>query len=301
MSSDINMTPDILLEKIDSLRICTNNGDRSPHKPLLLLLALGRISNGKPRLMLFEDIVGELVNLLALYGPSTAKNNPIDPFWRLSNDGIWDNPELSLLSMSKGSYSQGFLKDNKVTGGFTEQVYELLQSDPDLVEKIASKLLSTHFKPSQWESIRDDISLDTEPQSYYYIQKLARRDRKFRMRVLSAYDYKCAICGFNLQIHDKHLALEAAHIKWFEAKGPDTEDNGLALCSTHHKLLDSGVLGITNTQKLIVTDMIRSNDDCHETVLALHEKTLLLPVNQDFHPNPEYTNWQLKQVFKGRF
>lgn len=293
------MTPDIFLEKIDSLRICKSNGDRSPHKPLLLLLALARVSNGKPRLMFFGDIVEELERLLELYGPMNSRKNPMDPFWRLSNDGIWENPELSLIAAPESSYSKGFLKDNKVSGGFTESIYEMLKSDSELVEKIASKLLSTHFKPSQWESIRNEISLDTEPQSYYYIQKLARRDRKFRIRILRAYDYKCAMCGFNLQLGNTHLALEAAHIKWVEAKGPDIESNGLALCSTHHQLFDAGVIGILNTCQLIVSDLIRSKDDSLERVMSLHHKTLVSPVEQDFYPNPEYTDWQLKQIFKG--
>jgi len=292
------MTPELLLDKIDSLRIYINGESRSPHKPLLLLLALARVGTDQPRLVLFEDTAPALVQLLSLYGPWSARNNPTDPFWRLANDGIWETPELSLPHPSNG-YSQAYLKENKVRGGFTEAVYNILKNDPDMVEKVASKLLATHFNPSQWENIRDDISLDTEPQSYYYIQKLARRDRKFRERILSAYDYKCAICGFNLQMHDKHIALEAAHIKWFEAKGPNTEDNGLALCSIHHKLLDSGIIGITDNHKLIVSDLVKGQNDSIKAVQSLHEKALLPPVHSDFMPNPEYTYWQRKQVFKG--
>jgi putative restriction endonuclease len=40
------------------------------------------------------------------------------------------------------------------------------------------------------------------------------------------------------------LGLEAAHIKWFQAGGPDIEANGLAMCSLHHKLFDLGVFTI---------------------------------------------------------
>ena len=36
------------------------------------------------------------------------------------------------------------------------------------------------------------------------------------------------------------LGIEAAHIKWHQAGGPDTEDNGLALCTLHHKRFDRG-------------------------------------------------------------
>lgn len=292
------MTPDILLKKIDRLRICTKDGDRSPHKPLLLLLALARVSTNQPRLVLFEDTVSSLVRLLSLYGPRAAKDNPTDPFWRLANDGIWENPELLQLPL-QNHYSQKFLTENKVRGGFTDDVYNMLKSNPDMVEKMASKLLATHFKPSQWESIRDDISLDTEPQSYYYIQKLARRDGKFREKVLSAYNYRCAICGFNLQLYDKHIALEAAHIRWFEASGPNTENNGLALCSTHHKLLDSGVIGISDDRKLVVSDAIECKGNSIELVNSLHQQELLPPTLPEYIPKLEHIRWQRKQVFKG--
>jgi hypothetical protein len=32
--------------------------------------------------------------------------------------------------------------------------------------------------------------------------------------------------------------------RWFAFDGPDTPDNGLALCSLHHKLFDLGALGL---------------------------------------------------------
>lgn len=43
---------------------------RAVHKPLLILLALARIAQDAPRMVTFEDIEGELKNLLAEFGPS---------------------------------------------------------------------------------------------------------------------------------------------------------------------------------------------------------------------------------------
>ena len=36
----------------------------------------------------------------------------------------------------------------------------------------------------------------------------------------------------------------AAPLRWWAFDGPDAVDNGLCLCSFHHKLLDRGVLDI---------------------------------------------------------
>ena len=71
-----------------------------------------------------------------------------------------------------------------------------------------------------------------------------RRDPQFRARVLRAYEYRCCVCGFNLLIAGQHAGLEAAHIQWHTAGGPDVEPNGLSLCALHHKLFDLGAFTI---------------------------------------------------------
>lgn len=62
------------------------------------------------------------------------------------------------------------------------------------------------------------------------------RDPNFRNKILRAYKYSCAVCGFNVRLGNNLVGIEAAHIKWHQAGGPDREDNGIALCSMHHKL-----------------------------------------------------------------
>ncbi|MQJ50532.1 HNH endonuclease, partial [Escherichia coli] len=53
-------------------------------------------------------------------------------------------------------------------------------------------------------------------------------------QVLRAYNYECAICGFNMRHDNTSVALEAAHIKWKQYGGPCEIPNGLALCAIHH-------------------------------------------------------------------
>jgi HNH endonuclease len=42
----------------------------------------------------------------------------------------------------------------------------------------------------------------------------------------------------------QRLGLDAAHIEWFQASGPDVVPNGLALCSLHHKIFDLGAFTV---------------------------------------------------------
>src|SRR5262249_61325836 len=97
--------------------------------------------------------------------------------------------------------------------------------------KIAARLLETHFPESIHADILSAVGL------ILGVDKAAakKRDPQFRQRVLTAYEYRCAVCGFDVRLGSVSIALDAAHIRWFQAGGPDGESNGLALCELHHK------------------------------------------------------------------
>jgi putative restriction endonuclease len=39
--------------------------------------------------------------------------------------------------------------------------------------------------------------------------------------VLTAYEFRCAVCGFDVRLGAASIALDAAHIRWRQAGGPD--------------------------------------------------------------------------------
>ena len=45
---------------------------------------------------------------------------------------------------------------------------------------------------------------------------LRRRDPCFRQRILKAYEYRCAVCGFDVRLGSISIALDAAHIRTAE-------------------------------------------------------------------------------------
>jgi putative restriction endonuclease len=63
------------------------------------------------------------------------------------------------------------------------------------------------------------------------------RSPQFRAAVLEAYRHRCAICGIQLDL------VEAAHIvPHAHPQGLDVINNGVALCTLHHKSFDMGLL-----------------------------------------------------------
>lgn len=300
------MTKQQLLETIANLRIWQKGDKRAPHKPLLLLVALSRIQQNKERLALFSDIEKPLTELLIEFGPQRKSHYPEEPFQRLPKDGIWELAnKQGIINTQGGKFTKTILRKEAISGGFTPDIYDLIQSNQELIGQIASILLKTHFPQTIHQDIADatgldiDISLNPNQQEQVTQQKKRKRDPAFRGKILQAYNYRCAICGFDVRLGNTPIALEAAHIKWHQAGGLDTEKNGLALCSLHHKLLDRGALGISNEFKIIISEKANGYIGFQEWLLDFKGKKLRMPQKEVFMPDVEFTEWHVREVFQG--
>lgn len=78
-----------LLNKIDNINIWKRGDQRAPHKPLLMLYALGQMQQKGINSFKYNDVYEPLRQLLMSYGPKRKTYHPEQPFVRLSNDGIW--------------------------------------------------------------------------------------------------------------------------------------------------------------------------------------------------------------------
>ena len=72
-----------LFELFRNLQVWKRHGVRAPHKPLLLLLALGRVMNNEERLVSYPEIEGRMKELLRRFGPPRHSYHPEFPFSRL--------------------------------------------------------------------------------------------------------------------------------------------------------------------------------------------------------------------------
>ena len=60
------------VERVTSLNQWRRGGERAPHKPLLLLYALGRLQRTGSSRMAFTEVEGDLRRLLEELGPGSA-------------------------------------------------------------------------------------------------------------------------------------------------------------------------------------------------------------------------------------
>lgn len=282
------MNLDELKDSIKNLTIWKKRGERAPHKPLLILYALGKIQQGKPRMLPYKQVRLDLKELLIEFGPLRKSYHPEQPFVRLANDGIW---ELDKKIQKKPNNMQLLLDD--VNGGFTEEVYNLIVENFSQIPDIAQIVLDQHFPYTIHEDILNAVGLD------FNLNIRKKRDPRFREKILRAYGYSCAICGFNVRLSHTLVGVEAAHIKWHQAGGPDIEENGLALCSMHHKLFDRGVFTINNENKMIVSQEAHGTHGFEEWLMRFHGSRIRKPIETGYEPNLEYVKWHIKEVFKG--
>ncbi|SES04589.1 putative restriction endonuclease [Gracilibacillus ureilyticus] len=278
-----------LLERISNLAVWKKGDQRAPHKPLLILYALGQWQLTRQKRFLYANAKPKLVELLIEYGPKRKSYHPEQPFVRLERDGIWelDKPVLMSDSFNKS------LIDYHVSGGFTEEVYKLLESDDALVDQVANLLLEQHFT----ETLHNEILQVVGLQLTYYRKR--KRDPEFRAKVLSAYQHQCAICGFQVKLNQQLIGLEAAHIKWHNIGGPDTEENGLALCSLHHGLFDRGVFAITSDYKIHVSEKAVGKGTFDELVKRYDQQYIRKPFQNSYLPNEQFIYWHIREVYKG--
>ncbi|SHM76383.1 phosphorothioated DNA-binding restriction endonuclease [Gracilibacillus kekensis] len=278
-----------LLERISHLAVWKKGDQRAPHKPLLILYALGQWQLTRQKHFLYANARPKLVELLIEYGPKRKSYHPEQPFVRLERDGIWelDKPILMSSSFNKA------LIDYHVSGGFTTEVYQLLETDGALIDQIANLLLELHFP----ETLHNEILQAVGLQLTYYRRR--KRDPEFRERVLSAYQHQCAICGFQVKLNQQVIGLEAAHIKWHNIGGPDREENGLALCSLHHKLFDRGVVAISHDHQIHVSEQAVGNETFYDYVKRYDKQPLHRPLQQSYFPKEEFIYWHVKEVYKG--
>ncbi|MFI1092037.1 phosphorothioated DNA-binding restriction endonuclease [Streptomyces sp. NPDC020917] len=317
------------VERAANLRQWSRSGVRAPHKPLLFLYALGRYQQDADGELRYTAVEDDLRQLLVEYGPPN-RTTPAYPFHHLVNDGVWE------VRTDRGPGSPGTevreLRAAGAAGRLAPELRAALRREPSLLGRLARVLLDLHFPPSLHGDLCEAVGLELDPAQPTGLAAASRRPRDPRMRerVLTAYEYRCAFCGYDGRIGAVPVGLEAAHVRWWAFGGPDEVDNGLCLCSLHHKLFDKGVLGLGEApaapdtpadpdgparpdgpenregregreghRVLVSQRFVGHSVAAREQVLALAGRPLLGPQAGGWAVAAVHRSWHSSQVFRG--
>lgn len=286
------------VERAAQLRQWTRSGTRAPHKPLLFLYALSRFQQDADGALLYSAVEEDLGLLLAEYGPRN-RTTPAYPFHHLVSDGVWE------VRTERGPGSPGSrvgeLRASGAAGRLAPELRAALRREPSLLGRMARVLLDLHFPPSLHGELCEAVGLALEEAETGTVSAARRRrDRRMRDLVLTAYEYQCAFCGYDGRIGAVPVGLEAAHVRWWAFDGPDDVENGLCLCSLHHKLFDKGVLGLGESHRILVSQsFVGHSTAAREHVVALAGRPLTGPQPGVRPVAAAHRSWHTSQVFHG--
>ncbi|MEM6803054.1 MAG: phosphorothioated DNA-binding restriction endonuclease [Bacteroidota bacterium] len=246
-----------------------------------------------------QEFDKRFTQLLKEFGTSKSPSNSHHPFWYLRNDNIWELSGTENLRMRKGKEEplKTSMLHNEVFGGFPKAIYDEVVTDHNFLIELAEGILDKNFPPSIYGDISDAMGLDLSRNT---ISK-KKRDPAFREKVLRAYEYQCAICGFDLRLGNMSVGLEAAHIQWHQAGGPDVEENGICLCVLHHKFFDLGGFTIDEQMSVRLSQHLFGRQGFSENFRRFHHKRIIEPQRKNFLPALAFLEWHQREVFKKPF
>lgn len=129
------------------------------------------------------------------------------------------------------------------------------------------------------------------------IREVATRVNQFifREKILSNYDYKCALTGIDIQ-----QLLVASHIiPWSRNKEERLNPaNGICLSSLYDDAFDKGFIGFDKGYRVVLSDRLKEHQEkpYYDTFFgSLNGQKLILPV--EFQPNIQFLEWHMDEVF----
>lgn len=268
----------------------------APHKPLLLLVVCDLAEEGKlTGALLRRD--GDLVFRFSSYWKIVAERRRTRPdvrlpFFHLRTEAVWKPLEAD------GRPAED---RNRAVLAQMDVSFLVCLTSADFRTLARRTLIAKYFEPHERAELYSLLGIEVPPDDIVAAdatrflqseQSEAKRDAKFSVRVLPAYDYTCALTGYRMIAVNGSTILDAAHIHQFKKGGSNHPTNGIALTKTAHWLFDHGFWSITNDLRVIVAEHLF--DEAGEEAYLLKKmagRKLLRPANLHFLPDPQSLTW----------
>jgi len=302
-SDDRISRSDYWLGKFARLRVDRARGDPAPHKPLLLLALCDLAENGELRdvLTLSPELAFRFYTYWNIVAGRRAQRPDVRlPFHHLTGDGIWS----VIDERGEPSPDKKLTKRARLPSDFVAFL-----EDPSSREKARHLLIAKYFRPFEQIALYEMIGLPVPSQqeierSAAYRSpedaRMAGREARFRIRVVTAYNYTCALTGYRLTTVTAGSIVDAAHIHEFRDSRNNDPRNGIALCKNAHWSFDQGLWTISDDYRVIVA--LGRFTEAGPTKVDLlenhHGRRLHLPRDKTLWPDPIHLAWHRKGRFR---
>jgi putative restriction endonuclease len=272
-------------------------GNCAPHKPLLLLVFCDMAEQGiisGTVLPLSAELASRFASYWTIVAQRRSQRPDIRlPFYHLIGDGIW-----------KPLDQAGRPSTHRNLTRFAELPSDLIAfvSDPVSRDKARHLLIAKYFPPSERIALYEAIGLpipspvEIEKNAAYKspeAAKLVGREARFRVVVLAAYDYTCALTRYRLTTVSGASLVDAAHIHQFADSRNNDFRNGIALSKSAHWLFDQGLWSLSDDYRVIVAIGAfkeQASEPAH-LLERLHGTKIMLPGDRSLWPNPLHLAW----------
>jgi len=146
-----------VLARLGSLNQHQQDGNRSPHRPLLALLAIGRLANTGSSELPWSLAEVSLADLITEFGQSASPvraQSAAYPFTRLRADGVWT------LDAQVPNDRVRPLNERNVTGRLEPTLEAALRAVPALVNEAARMLVTGNFPDTIAPHVLRAVGLD---------------------------------------------------------------------------------------------------------------------------------------------
>lgn len=265
------------------------SGD-APHKPLLLLTILKAVERDGdlPELLTLSP---ELVYQFKLFEHvvSHRRKQKLDirmPFHHLKTSGVW----TPLDKHGEPSTHRSVTTCVRINPDFRKACL-----DPSFRPRAAALLIDKYFESAEQIALREMMGLPAttiipEMDADETPEQAARsegRSARFRLDVVPAYDYTCALTGYRITTVDRGAIVDAAHIDPFRSSKNDDVRNGLALCKNAHWAFDAGLWSLDDDCCVLVAADVFDEEAPDQTPMKqMVGRKIRLPRNPNYWPLP---------------
>ncbi|MEI7461400.1 MAG: HNH endonuclease [Pirellula sp.] len=284
---------------LGKLRVNRSQGP-APHKPLLLLILLEMIENGDLQsrvLKLTPELAFRFSQFSIIVAHRRTQRMDIRlPFFHLSSDTIWNTFSKDGIP-SLDPKSTQYAEINKE--------FHLLAQDSAFRSKARAVLIQSYFEPAEQIALASLVNISISDVSnanaaVYETEASYQsgRDVRFRLDIVAAYNYTCALTGYRVTTIGGASIIDAAHIHQFSASRNNDPKNGIALCKNAHWMFDQGLWSLDEDYRIIVShDSFEEAAHNQKSLRDFQGSRIALPSNPKLWPDPQHLAWHREFKF----
>ena len=285
------------LQVISNLRV-DRKGTIAPHKPLLLLVLAELAEQGKlvdKTLFLTGELVFRFLAYWTVVAERRSQRPDIHlPFYHMRSDGCWTPLDEN---------GRPTLERRRAIAAEMDQTFLQCLNNPEFRLQMRRVLIAKYFVAfAERAALYQLVGLPVPPEAIvkedarlYEAARERGREARFRLTVVPAYNYTCALTRYRLVTVDSGSIVEAAHIHQFADSRNNHPRNGIALCKNAHWMFDEGLWSLDDDYRILIDPKRFDESGVNELLLSPKaNEPIFLPADRNYWPDKAHLAWHRK-------